>query len=40
MQTTLTRKVLCSFFDKWNQDEAHERVAYAVIIDYEFDFLH
>ena len=29
-----------SFLDEWNQDEAHERVAYVVLVDYKVDLLH
>lgn len=36
----LTSQVFRRFFDKWNQDEAHERVAYTVFVDDEFDLLH
>lgn len=36
----LTCKMFRRFFDKWNQDKAHERVAYAVFVDDVFDLLH
>lgn len=34
-----TCKMFRGLFDKWNQDEAHERVAYMVFLNYEFNLL-
>ena len=39
-QRDLTSKMFCYFFDEWDQDEAHECVAYMVLIDDAFNFLH
>ena len=35
----LTSKVFRSFFDKWNQDKAHECISHVVLVDYVFNLL-